>query len=284
MDSISIKTAAGIKEFNGPGSWDEIASAKQFLRLFKLSRFAVESPYTRFLAAKVLYGLPDKYLTRIFSDPRRLTDGEMLLNHADRSVLMGMALMENMEWVWNESIEKRWFFPKVLLWGRRFVSIGDNFADLLFGQFMWVERYFELCINESADYEKNLHLFLGSLYTASGEEFSHKAIESTAKWMGWMSKAKKEAILFNYTGLRDQLAKAFPAIFPPPDPSNTPAKPVKSASGWIDVALTMAGKDIRMFHEYERDDVWLVLKIISNVIEQAKAEQKAIEDAKKKRR
>lgn len=283
MDTISIKTGSGIKDFKGAGIWDEIESTKQFVRLFKLSRFAVDSPHTRFFAAKLLYGLPDKYLMLIFNDPRRLTDDDMMLSGADRSLLMGMALMENMEWVWNEGPKVKWFFTDIFIWGRKFTSIGDNFAGLTFGQFMWVERYFELCINENAHYEKNLHLFLGSLYSASGEGFNHKSIESDAKWMRWMSKGKKEAILFNYTGLRDQLAKAFPAIFPPPDPNASAAKPVKSASGWIDVALSLAGKDIRMFHEYEQDDVWLVLKIISNVIEQSKAEQKAIEEAKKKR-
>lgn len=283
MDSIQFKTSSGYKTYSGASSWDELGSKKLFLRLFKLSRIAVDAPFARFMAGKILFKVPGRYLKALFGDPRRLEDEQTLTSNSDLSILLGLQFMAHISWVWEKMPKRTWYFPSMRIFGRKYESISDGLSEMTFGQFMFVERYFEQCTDENAKYAENLRLFLACLYRPQGSGFNHKDIERIAWWMRFVPSTRKEAILFNYTGLREHLCVRFPEIFPKPDPNDKTVKK-KGSSDWIDVALSLAGKDIEMFHAYENDDVWLVLKIIKNVILDAKAHQEALENAKKKRR
>jgi len=82
---------------------------------------------------------------------------------------------------------------------------------------------------------------------------------------------EKAAIHFNYVACRSRLADFFPNLFPEPDqdePVNNPA----SNDNWLDVAIDLARKEhvLGNIHDIEKDNVYLVLRVLDRVIAENK--------------
>ena len=268
------------KHYSGPASWDELMSQRQFLRLFKLSRIATNATYARFLALRIVYKMPRRVVKLFFSNPDRIPDETDFFSPSDRAVLLGIQLMDTVAWVWDKVPLTRWYYPSLRIFGRKFKGTEDGFRGITFGQYMFSERFFDALQNENTDYKTNLQLFLGTIYRPTSQKsFDSSKIESNAKWLRWLPKQKQESIAYNYAGLRYQLTKEFPDVFPKPKEHDKESAQAKGSSGWLDVALSLSGKDLNMLYTYENADLWLVMKVLSNVIK----ENKALEELRNKK-
>jgi hypothetical protein len=268
------------KKYVGPDSWDTLTSQRQFLRLFKLSRVSTSAKFARFLALKIVYGIPKHVVKLFFDNPDRIPEESDFLSPSDRAILLGVQLMETVEWVWDKVPMSRWYYPSVLVFLKKFKGPEDGFGGLTFGQYMFSERFFDALQNENEDYKTNLQLFLATLYRPGSQKiFDPGKIEQYAKWLQWIPKQKQEAIVFNYAGLRYQLTKDFPEVFPKARDKESESLQAKNASGWLDVALSLTGKDLTMLKAYESADLWLVMKVLTNVIR----ENKAMEELRNKK-
>jgi hypothetical protein len=267
MTNLSIND----KSYTGPSSWDEIQTTKQYLRLFKLSRVAVRSTLARFHALKLVYGIPRKVSKLFFENNDRIPEESDFLSPSDRAVLLGEHLMETVQWVWNNMPLRKFRYQAIRILGRKFYGPGDSFSEMKFGQYMFVERFFEALQKDSQDYKTNMHLFLASLYRRNNNvEWSKNEIDRNLWWVRWLSPKKQEAIVHNYAGIRYQLTQDFPDVFPKPVAGATETVKAKNASGWLDIVLSISEKNIEMLYTYEKADLFLVMKVLTNTIRQNK--------------
>lgn len=259
------------QDYSGPSSWDELTTRKQYLKLFKLSRVAVSAPFARFLALKIIYGI-SKRVSKLFFDNRdRIPEEKDFLSPSDRAILLGLQLMDTIQWIWDKLPLQKFHYQDIRIFGRKFNGPGDSFGEMKFGQYMFVERFFEALRKEGQDYKQNLHLFLASLYRRDNSaEWNKKEIDQNLKWVRWISPKTQEAIVFNYAGLRYQLTQDFKEVFPKPAEGETQTAKAKNASGWLDILLSITEKDLRMLYSYENADLFLVMKVLTNVIRQNK--------------
>ncbi len=259
------------QNYRGPSTWDEIKTSKQYLRLFKLSRVAVSAPFARFHSLKIIYGIPRRVTKLFFQNPNRLPEESDFLSPSDRAILLGMQLMETVKWVWDKIPVRRFFHQQIHIFGRTFSGPGDGFGEMKFGQYMFAERYFDALRKEGEDYKENMHLFIAALYRRdNGKDWSKTEIDRNLRWLRWMSPKKQEAIVFNYAGLRYQLTQDFKEVFPVPTEGETQTKKAKNASGWLDIVLSLSEKNIEMLYTYEKADLFLVMKVLTNTIIQNK--------------
>lgn len=78
------------------------------------------------------------------------------------------------------------------------------------------------------------------------------------------------AIHFNYVACRSRMTDYFKNLFPDPDPDAVPGDKPATNDNWLDVAIDLASKDpvLGKLHDIEKDNVYLVLKVLDRVIRQ----------------
>lgn len=258
MMELGIVIDGKQRNYSGPAKWDELKNARMYQAIFRLSRItAVYSP-ARFGAIALLFGIPRKirkYLTTVTDE----TDPDLLLTID--------LLMQETGWIWDEHPRKVFFHQRLKVLWKRFDGPRDSFGEMSFGKFIFADRFFEQ-LKTSRDYKKTSRLFMAALYCPE-EGFHPKKIDELEKWMRLVPADVREAIIYNYAGLRMQLAENFPEVFEPPKAGDKP-KADKMATGWLDVAINLAGDDLGKLGEYQKGDLFLVMKVLKNAVVRSK--------------
>jgi len=113
--------------------------------------------------------------------------------------------------------------------------------------------------------------------------FNQHAIARRAKKIRKkMDIATQLAIHFNYVACRSRMTDYFKNLFPDPDP-DAPAKDNPATNeNWLDVAIDLASQDpvLGRLHDIEKDNAYLVLKVLDRVIRQQRELQEYYESLK----
>lgn len=267
MNTIQLTVAGQLKTYKGVSSWEEVTSRKQYIRLTRLVYLGELVPAVKFAALRVIYGINPKNVRELFSsrDFSRLNEGSTI-TVAEYNALTGQRLMDTTNWIWATLPHDQWHFPALRIFHKRFTGPASGLSDMTFGQFIFVDRYYSTIHKDAEHYAEHLKLFVSALFLPKGKPFMMDNISRNATWVKFLKPKTQEAILHNYTGLRNSLVRTFPEIFEA-DPNAKPDKVLKkSSSGWLDVAMSLAGDDLAKLHTYEENNLWLVMKVIHNAV------------------
>jgi hypothetical protein len=262
MKTIQIQTHQSIHSYTGPKGWEEVKSPSLFLQLFRLSVIGLAVPAARFMALRLVYAMPERVSKLLFNPKQDI----------ERHLLLGEQLMETVRWIWDEVPRRRWHVPTLRVGWRTLHGPGDRLQHMTFGQFMFVERYFEATQEEGKNYQQDMRYLAACLYLPKGEGFRKDSLSARARWMNTVPKDQLQAIRLNYLGLRYQLTLDFKEVFHAPgeEPAKKPTPPSATQAGWLDVALDLAGEDIRKLHDYEAEDLFLFMKLLQKVVIRAR--------------
>lgn len=281
MNRIDLIVSGKKRTYTGPSGWEEVTSRKQFVRLTRLVFLGELIRSVRFAALKAVYGMSPFRAKELFSSKDYGRDHQdSILTTADQNAILGQKLLKTTDWIWNTLPHSKWHFPVIRILHKKYTGPGDGFSDMTFGQFIFVERYFSAIHKGADDYKFNLQMFLGSVFLEKGNPFMMDNISRNARWLRLLKPRTQEAILHNYSGLRNTLVRSFPEIFES-DPDTKPKQKTGKSSGWLDVALSLAGDDLAKLHTYEENNLWLVMKVIHNAVLRSREMEQIVNKSKK---
>lgn len=153
-----------------------------------------------------------------------------------------------------------------------FYSPLPKLKKMTFGQFMFVENYFEHYNYYHT--EEYLHKFLAALFIASDKTFSDTTVDSYHAFFTKLDYLTKEAILTNYHLISAWLHDAYPLIFiqSPKTDKNETEKPQQAKPPqyyWTSVFEKIIQDDIVNTEKYSKLPVHTVLRFLTNNIKQS---------------
>lgn len=266
MKTIQLQTNQKTHTYTGPKGWEEVSTAQLFLQLYRLSVIGLTVPAARFIALRLVYRMPERVSKLLFNPKQDM----------ERHLLLGSELMNTVRWIWDELPRRRWHLPALRVkWGRLH-GPGDRLKHMTFGQFMFVERYFESTQEEGKNYADDMRHLVACLYLPRKTAFDPETVSTRARWMATVPPDQQQAVRMNYLGLRYQLTLDFKEVFCAPGDVPS-AKPSATQAGWLDVALDLAGEDIRKLHDYETTDLFVMMKVLQKAVLRAR-EMKKVND------
>ena len=141
-----------------------------------------------------------------------------------------------------------------------------------FGQFMYVDTYFEVAV--MADDTAQLNKFIGCLYLPDGKQFDEKLIQSRADYVGlFFRPEEKTAISLNYRLVKEWLCKQYPLLFQASEPETSDLEETQSAenkrgSNWVKVYESLVGDDIVKQDKYAELPLHTVFRYLTTKIKE----------------
>ncbi|GAB3177649.1 hypothetical protein [Telluribacter humicola] len=269
MRTIEVVLTRGRRKYSGPSGWNELKKPSLYRKLYRLSRIGFHIPTTRFMALRLVYRMPER-VSKLFFAPKTVspTAEGSLLDDSDRTVLIGHQLLDTVQWIWDRFPNRRWHYKTLWVLWKRFQGPDDEFRGMTFQQFMFAERHFEETLKPER-YRQGVLMLAATLYVPRGRAFDPERIARHARWLRWVPGDLLEAIAHNYIGIRYQFTLDFPEVFESdPDDDENKVRKVRSATsaGWLDVALSLVGENIPLLHEYEKEELWMVMKVLQNAM------------------
>jgi len=144
-----------------------------------------------------------------------------------------------------------------------------------FGQFMYVDTYFEISV--LADDPAQLNKFIGCLYLPDGKQFDEKLIQERANYVClFFRPEEKTAISLNYRLVKEWLCKQYPLLFQAKEPEtndlnqNPVAEPIEASRGsdWVKVYESLVGDDIVNQDKYAELPLHYVFRYLTTKIKE----------------
>ena len=156
-----------------------------------------------------------------------------------------------------------------------FFSPKPKLKGFTFGQFIFADTHFGNYME--AKKPEELHRFVASLYLPAGKKFDENIIEETYTQIAKTDTETLEAIVINYTLLREWLAQVYPMIFVKDSfdsaqddkkPASGNEKPASSNNGWIKIFENLVGDDLVNHDKYANLPIHNVLRFLTKRIKE----------------
>jgi hypothetical protein len=141
-----------------------------------------------------------------------------------------------------------------------------------FGQFMYVDTYFEVAV--LADDTAQLDKFIGCLYLPTGKQFDEKLIQDRADYVAlFFRPEEKTAISLNYRLVKEWLCNQYPLLFQAPELETSDLKQNSVAersrsSDWVKVYESLVGDDIVNQDKYAELPLHTVFRYLTTKIKE----------------
>lgn len=279
MDKIELYIRGEHHKFEGPEKWDEVP-AEMALKLMRLAAMLKDKPYAAFMIAEIIYGIPQKELRWLF-DRDYIVHCEPAISKEDidACIEQGLHLMEHCAWVFEKEPPTVWLLKSFTSRDARkhFYGPTDSLATSTFEEFMFAEQFYADAIVDGPEQAESLTKLIACLYRVGSEKnleeksdarnpFTLASIDVMYKHYAKLDQAVKDLILFNYRGVRLDLAKGFTHVF---SISEEPLED-EGAGTWLDVACSLAGDNLMNMAAIRTENLYVVLRYLDNRIKQAK--------------
>ncbi len=138
-----------------------------------------------------------------------------------------------------------------------------------FGQFMFVDTYYEIAI--TSEDPGQLNKFIACLYLPEGKPFSEQLIKYRADYVKLFFKPEeKTAISLNYRLVKEWICERYPLLFRKP-PVAEPVEAGRSrnqGSNWVKVYESLVGDDIVNQDKYSALPVHTVFRYLTNKLKE----------------
>ena len=162
--------------------------------------------------------------------------------------------------------------PKLDCKGTVLCAPNPKLKGLTFGQFIFLDTYFAN-YQESKDHT-DLNKFIAAAYLPFGQPFNELAIEANHRWIAQTPMLSREAIIINYSLIRDWLCEVYPMVFQRKteqdnkvvEPKNKLPEKKRDPNSWIKVFESLVGDDIINEDKYANLPLHNVLRYLTNQI------------------
>ena len=147
-----------------------------------------------------------------------------------------------------------------------------------FGQFVFADTYY---INYSRLHDKTLlNKLIATLYAPAGESFDEKLINARAEEMDSLPEAVKQAVLINWTLVKEWLTVSYPLVFikpgeedkkKPQEEEDQPAKKERKptpSDDWVKIFDNLVSDDLVNADKYAAMPVHTVFRYITRKIKE----------------
>jgi hypothetical protein len=142
-----------------------------------------------------------------------------------------------------------------------------------FGQFMFVDTYYEVAI--TSEDPEHLNKFIACLYLPEGKPFNEQLIEDRANYIKLFFKPEeKTAISLNYRLVKEWICERYPLLFRKSSVAElADAKPVaehsrSQGSNWVKVYESLVGDDIVNQDKYSALPVHTVFRYLTSKLKE----------------
>jgi hypothetical protein len=140
---------------------------------------------------------------------------------------------------------------------------------LSFGQFMFVDTYYEVAI--TSDDPEHLNKFIACLYLPEGKPFNEQLIEDRTDYVKLLFKPEeKTAISLNYRLVKEWICERYPLLFRKPVAKPVQTKKVNQEKGsnWVKVYESLVGDDIVNQDRYAALPVHTVFRYLTQKLKE----------------
>ena len=142
-----------------------------------------------------------------------------------------------------------------------------------FGQFMFVDTYYEVAI--TSEDPEHLNKFIACLYLPEGKLFNEQLIEDRAAYVKlFFKQEERTAISLNYRLVKEWICERYPLLFrKSPAAEFVEAKPVaeqsrSQGSNWVKVYESLVGDDIANQDKYSSLPVHTVFRYLTTKLKE----------------
>lgn len=262
MDKIELHIRGKHHTFEGPFNWNEVP-VKMAQQLFRLMQLVIHKPYAYIMLPELLYGIPRALARWLF-------DADHIRGHApgitpdelDACISQGLDLMQHTTWVQEGNPPNIWLLKELKMDGKIFCGPEDDLATSTFEEFMFAEQFYQ---------DNEVSKLLATLYRVGADKnydnygdrrypFRMHSIDVMHKAFERVPEEVKQLVLFNYRGIRMELARCYENVFKvSKDNSN-------SEGTWLDVACGLAGENISNLSSIRTENLHIVLKYLDHRI------------------
>jgi hypothetical protein len=275
MNTIELYIRGKRKVFSGPSCWAEL-TPRQAVGVARLKASAADQPELLFAGLRLLYGMKPSHQRWLF-DRLFLLRKKLSAEQIEKALLQGQSLLDTLLWLGEPDPEARFMVqrfrrldfhygrPGILLRRlidfRRYYGPADAMTESSFGEFMFAEAAFST---------GNRALLAAVLYRPKGEVFSRQRVDARLKRFTGLDAGLLGCIEQNYLDTKRRLQRRFPNVFPAhlSESSSTPAAPAKPTN-WLEIAIGLAKLDPTKIPDIEKQNLYLVLKVLDEQIRQA---------------
>jgi len=138
---------------------------------------------------------------------------------------------------------------------------------LSFGQFMFVDTYYEVAI--TSDDPEHLSKFIACLYLPEGKPFNEQLIEDRADYIKLFFKPEeKTAISLNYRLVKEWICERYPLLFRKPIAESVAEQSRSQGSNWVKVYESLVGDDIVNQDKYAALPVHTVFRYLTQKLKE----------------
>ncbi len=267
----TIKIILGEKEkvYTGPSTWSEVP-AEMALKLFNLVKGSSTKKHMLLVVPMLLYKIPYSVLKIFFEAriaARKYQAGADNENYESLS-LMGLEILDSCKWVYSENPPSNWLLKHFNVNGQYLDVCSDRLTDLTFGEFIFTETFI------ATDHAKLCAvLYRKRSWWPRGGRRGEFILEDIDKYAAKLTDEKfndvKSFVAWNYSGMMQHLKASFPQVFTETSGTTSAAAPVR-VSAWMDTALAFCDNDSLKFHAFEKENLYVALKMLNNRIKQNK--------------
>jgi hypothetical protein len=159
---------------------------------------------------------------------------------------------------------------------------GPRLEGMTFGHFMFVDTFYSDWVNmqakederfDSAQRDKELCKFVGSLYLPAGEKFDTQKLSVYIENAEDLQEAERIAITLNYRLLKEWLTNLYPMVFERPEedteePKKRKLPAGKQTGGWLNIFESIVGDDLIHQEQYFELPAHTVLRFMSKKIKE----------------
>lgn len=140
---------------------------------------------------------------------------------------------------------------------------------LSFGQFMFVDTYYEVAI--TSDDPEHLNKFIACLYLPEGKPFNEQLIEDRTDYVKLLFKPEeKTAISLNYRLVKEWICERYPLLFRKQvaEPVQNKKEKLERGSNWVKVYESLVGDDIVNQDRYAALPVHTVFRYLTQKLKE----------------
>lgn len=148
-------------------------------------------------------------------------------------------ILKLQEFLYKEQQFNAWILKELKVKGQELYGPRDRFSYMKFGQFISADMLFMgYYANKSEDL---LNKFIAVLYLPQlNADFETESLDERAELLSALSDIDKQAIVFNYAGVRFWLTEKYPFVFKQEENKNE-IRLGKSQHGWMSIRRQLAG-------------------------------------------
>ena len=154
---------------------------------------------------------------------------------------------------------------------RSFFAPKPNLKNMTFGQFIFIDSFFEN-YQTSGD-KSDMDSFLAALYLPPGEKFRESLLENNSPFMAKVDTLTREAIWINYMLIKEWLTQSYPLLFYKQEEEKeqyevNPKKKQHDSMAWVKIIESIVGDDIINHDRYAQVPLHNMLRFMTSKLKE----------------